>query len=362
MIPTSNLIRLRPPPSRLLLNNASVRSFCGAKRPGEEQQIAKTILYLKDSKPEIMVQVERVQLVGCNFLPSAVEQVMASSSVRIKCLTHADTISDAALRHQIAFVEEQERRKQHEFPTAIFALNLQEGTKAKQLHLLRDAIFGASKLAMHNQIIVCGSPNAGKSSLILPLTKARTMEVKNKKSFHLPKVSQRAGHTLAIKRHVLEAPNQRDVTLHDTPGLRPRIDEGTDRRFLALMLAARVTEPSKGFKSNALNDTILQLLLQAANRHATLSSEQPTYMELLELDSPTEDPALFLEAFCRIHTGQPTVTDAIRKLQSGELGGLIFTHYRELAPDPKSMRFNRKSAIVYMNKTATELVNSSNGF
>lgn len=352
-------------------SNSRGRLFSGwSKRHNDEEHfISQAITAIISKKPEITVQVEKVQLIGCNLLPGAAERVIASSKVRIKCLTHVDTITDAALRHQIAFVEVQERRKypeNNQQPTAIFALNIKEGTKAKQLRPVHDALFGAATLvAEHRPILVCGLPNAGKSSLILPLTKERTLKVKNKRDFHLPKVSSKAGMTLGIKSHVLESgkgARKTMVTLLDSPGLRPRL-QGADPRTVALLLASKVTEPFSGYQGVASHDAILRLLLQAVNNHAHMSSAHPAYMGMLGLNSPIEDPNMFIEAY---RQGEPWGHDneipLIRKWQSGEFGGLIFTPYREEMREQGSMlRFNRSSAIVYMNEAAKRLVELATG-
>jgi 50S ribosome-binding GTPase len=204
----------------------SVKSYIN-----EGRAIARALEYMKNLSPRVTVHMEKIQLVGCRLLPPAAERVITNSTVRIRCLTHADFISDDALRHQIAVAEEQEQQRYHGtyrpsdfFPTAIIALNLKNVTKTKQLRPVQLAIFGAAHVARHKQILVCGVPNSGKSSLILPLTKQRTMEVRNKKAFHLPKVSDRAGMTIAVKKHVMEANTHGEVTLIDTPGLRPRLE------------------------------------------------------------------------------------------------------------------------------------------
>jgi hypothetical protein len=204
----------------------SVKSYIN-----EGRAIVRALEYMKNLSPRVTVLMEKIQLVGCRLLPPVAERVITNSTVRIRCLTHADFISDGALRHQIAVAEEQEQQRFHGtyrpsdfIPTAIIALNLKNVTKAKQLRPVQLAIFGAAHVAGHNQILVCGVPNSGKSSLILPLTKQRTMEVRNKKSYHLPKVSDRAGMTIAVKKHVMEAMTHGEVTLIDTPGLRPRLE------------------------------------------------------------------------------------------------------------------------------------------
>lgn len=361
----------------------------------EGSQIARTIRFMMDLNAAVTVQLSKVQLVGCDHLVLSpnVQRLISSSAVRIKILTHVDTISDAALRHQIAYAEEQERRnylssansRAPRYPTAIVALNLKDVTKAKPLRMLQEAIFGASRLTGTNQILVCGVPNSGKSSLILPLTKNRTMEQRNKKAFHLPKVSNRAGMTVAVKKHVLEMIGQADVTLIDTPGLRPKFQEGTDPRPLALMLAAHVTEFFPGWDTilgsppgQSPHLLILRVLLEAADNHAAMSGEpKPAYLEMVGLESPPKDPVLFLEALFAKYPPPKKEKEkkVIRQFHNGDFGSLVFTPFRkellaveepqqqqqEGSSSSTGIRLRRCSPIVYMNEAAMRLVDIANG-
>lgn len=319
-----------------------------------------------EMKPDVTVVVEKVQLAGCNFLPRAATDVIASSSIRIKCLTHADTITDLALQQQIRLTEDLDERRRYprQRPLAIFALNLKLATQSKQLKELRDAMFGASKLTKSNRILVCGLPNSGKSSLILPLTKARTLMVKKKQSYHLPNVSSKAGMTLGVKKHVLTGSDKnKPLTLLDSPGLRSRLSHA-DPRVIALLLAANVTELFSGYQQIASHDMIIRLLLKASNRHAAMSHEQPAYKELLGLDSPIDDPAAFLQA-CKATEKNGGVDEwsVIRKFQRSEFGGLIFTPHQiqEDANNSSMLLFDRTSAVLYMNEEAQRLVDIGNG-
>ena len=88
------------------------------------------------------------------------------------------------------------------------------------------------------------------------------------------------------------------MTLLDTPGLRPRLDD-LDPPFLALLVAAGVVEPFAGLKSTMEAGALVQVLLKAWNRHAELSSSAgaaggtqevaPKYMHVLQCER-TDDP------------------------------------------------------------------------
>lgn len=347
-------------------NPVVTRRTTSSSSTNEEYHIGRAIRFMMEARPEVTVLVEKVSLAGCNFLPRAMDQMLRSSTVRLHCLTHADTVSDAALRQQIWLTQELDARRRypHHRPTAIFAVNLKQAAeKGRLLRPFRDALFGAGKLVTKKQVLVCGVPNSGKSSLILPLTKARTLAVKKKRHTHLPKVSSKAGMTLGVKKHVLHALGQDDLTLLDTPGLRTRMDHA-DPRQVALLLAGNVTQPFAGYKEIASHDVLLRLLLQAVNRHAAMSGESsPAYLQLLGLKSPAVNPATFLRSY-QAATGK--VVDEIsliRLFQAGEFGGLVFFPYKNLpcVNDSSNISLDRNSAVVYMNDEAKRLIDIGTG-
>lgn len=389
----------------------------------ENSHVASAIRRMVQAAPDITLQVERINLVGCNnILPYQLESCLNRSIIRIKVLTHVDTISEEALRHQLAYVEEQERLKyppsSNKYPTAIIALNLHAVEKQKELHLLQDCIFGASQVVHNNQVWVCGSPNSGKSSLILPLTKDRTIAVKNKKAYHLPKISQRAGMTLGIKKHVmvsspLSSAYASEVTLIDMPGLRPQIDD--PRTPAALMFAARVTETFPNYQEICHNDHILQLQLEACNRHEILTKQyayyiqeaqklksslskttksasssqtqpppqdeplltnivneknplqhiRPDYVDLFRLQNgATNDPKILRTAAQKVIT-PCTDKKIMTKFHQFDCGGCVFTpnhkYHSALINHAINMRFHYGSPIIFMNDAAVRLVDVHHG-
>ena len=407
----------QPHNDHLLLQKRFMVSFETFKR--ENSHVASAIRRMVEASPDTTLQVERINLIGCsNLLPYQLESCLSRSIVRIKVLTHVDTISEEALRHQLAYVEEQERLKyppsSNKYPTAIIAVNLNAVDKQKELRLLQDCIFGASEVVHNNQIWVCGSPNSGKSSLILPLTKDRTMSVKNKKAYHLPKISQRAGMTLGIKKHVmvsnpLSSMYASEVTLHDMPGLRPNIDD--PRTPAALMFAARVTETFPHYQEICQNDHIIQLQLEACNRHAILTKQyayyiqeaqrqissssktnrstsstspqeetlltnildeknplqhiKPDYVDLFKLkNGATNDPSILRAAAQKVI---PMCTDKkiLTKFHNFDCGGCVFTpnhkYHSALINHAVNMRFHYGSPIIYMNDSAVRLVDVHHG-
>lgn len=426
----------------------------------EGSAIARALQFMKDTPPRVVVHVQKASLVGCSpaLLPKTAEWCVQNAPVRIQCLTHVDAMSKPALLYQIATLEELERQKyEHRrqrqkqrnhahnnnsnnttdemreddeddyWPTAIIALNLQnsEDIKAKQLRPVSEALLGAARLADSRPILVCGVPNSGKSSLILPLTRNRTLTVRNKKGYHLPKVSNRAGMTVAIKKHVLEggpSTGGLEATLLDTPGLRPRLDNhhgdmfGTDPRVVALFLAAHVTEVFPGYHEWTSRDLIFETLLRASNRHAALtanangsgSTQQDStaaaaaaamfrtpYMDMLGFEQPTHDAQQFIQAYLKheqhLKVGSDDGGDMskrksnktkfnekalMRRFHSGEFGGLVFTPslspqmdatVKMLAAQIQLLQNNSASSsssqhpIVYMNPMARFLVDVAHG-
>jgi len=324
----------------------------------EEYHIKEALRWMVDNKPRVTVQVENAALVGCNFLPSPATRMINEASVRIKCLTHADRLSDQALRYQIRLAESLQPG------VAVIALNLQdvEKMKRKSVNVVQDALFGATKLAGDSKVLVCGLPNAGKSSLILPLTRDRTLRVRKKKHHHLPKVSSSAGRSLGLKRAVLEKGKGKEkITLIDSPGLRPRLED-LHQQDIALLLAAKIIEPFKGYKQIVSPEQIFEVTLHALNRHAEMCSETelPPYAKALRLDGPTDDVSVFRDAFCSEVQSVSDELDLIRKCQKGEFGGQIFSNAHSNVFDEKGeetrLTINRRAVVVCVNRAATRLV------
>ena len=155
-----------------------------------------------------------------------------------------------------------------------------------------------------SKLLVCGVPNAGKSSFIYPLTKHRTLAVKKKKgSFHLPSINATAGWTMGTKSHVFDAKVPRDgssshkhktesISLDDTPGLRPRLDNLMENdELLASWLCTRGMKAPKGMLSKTNNDVnyntlekyIIQILWAGLKRRKI--SQQPLLEEFVSPDA-----------------------------------------------------------------------------
>jgi ribosome biogenesis GTPase A len=350
-------------------------------RDDEEYHSGRALRFLQETQPNIVVHVEDVQLSAIKLLPRVAEATIQSAPIRIKVLTHVDTVSDAALRQQIQTVQEVDDRIRfpNQEPIAIFALNLQTvEIKARELSEIRDALFGASLLVTKPQILVCGIPNSGKSSFIYPLTRHRTVQEKKKGAYHLPRVSTKAGMTLGVKKHLLPPAFgsfiKHNITLIDMPGFRPKLLYA-DPGLVSLLLSAGVTEPFQGYKNIASHEEIVKILLKAVNRHAAMTdpNSAPDYVELLNLPDATDDAETFMKAYAKwAKTAPEDVTEYItghsknleqiywpRVFQNGIFGGLVFTPYPELPHPSHSSHIviDRDSPVVYMNAQAERLMN-----
>ena len=185
----------------------------------------------------------------------------------IRILTHADVLSKQALTYQM------QRFGRHQ-PVVAVRLTDPNAAKVKQIKDLHLLIRGAVLTQNDKRpTLVCGLPNAGKSSLIAALTHHRTMEVKKKNCYHLPKISARAGHTLGVKHHAFELDGA-TFSLIDTPGLRNAAERMDEAQMAHLLATGSMNIPKGCFQEFPnIADDIAQILWQGLQRHASLSGE-----------------------------------------------------------------------------------------
>ena len=232
-----------------------------------------------------------------------------NTPLQLKILTRADMVRGPALLYQMHAIGgattgtgtgttmHNSTGSSRQIPVVALDLSGAEKLKIKQLKPLLQILAGATEVSNalrqqssntntnndhvgnNNDIVVCGLPNAGKSSLILGLTKHRTMAVRKKQKFHLPKVSATAGWTLGTKAHLVEHPKKgrgENLRLIDTPGLRPPI-QSQSLSDTAHLLAMASMETTAGMLKqqdgdNSMRDAILDILWKGLKRHAQISS------------------------------------------------------------------------------------------
>jgi hypothetical protein len=335
--------------------------------------IRDALITFNSKPPPVVIEIQNVALSGSK-LKHPGQNWLKNSIVGIKCVTHVDKVSDKVLWHQLQQIERANPGM------AIFALNMGTANKMqrKQMRMVHEAVFKAVSLAGVSRAVVCGLPNSGKSSVILPLTKEETMVNKKKKATHLPKISSKAGMTLGIKEHRM-CSKPSIVFLTDTPGIRHKL-EVLDEDYIALLVASSSTEMTKDtfdatakeladYSKTSGPEKVLRTLLRALNRHAAMSGEPPAYVKLFGLEEECTFVSDFIDAFNKkykasVGTGASaghSFKEIVHKSRSGELGGMVFT---ELAPSSvvsgdKMPRFDRSKPVVWCNTVAKQLAEGS---
>lgn len=320
-------------------------------------------------KPNFVVEVMNACNVSVASKLFSAPTIPGNATVLIRILTRADLLSDEALLYQMEQAQQQGRSDKYT-SAAVIAMDLRnaESIKVKTLKPLMNVLAGGAKLAGTSTAVVCGAPNAGKSSFILPLTRDRTMQVRKKKSFHLPKISSTAGWTLSTKKHALQVAGDTTVTLIDTPGLRPRMNS-VDVETQALLIACGAMEYTKGMMTDELEEMIVELVLKALNRHGSFAKATAMpYVQALGLNEPSKDPMEFLEAFQatnNTHTGTGLILQLVQQCRAGKLGGLLYesdaSTPQDLPASDNELPVNRNSPIVCMNNEAMRLIDIGTG-
>lgn len=369
----------------------------------EEKAIAQAIRSIKDKQFNVVVEVMNACHVDWADRNLPARQMMQrNANVWIRVLTHSDLLSKEALKYQIkrasyiSSISENIRwNKKSNYQVPVVALNLKEVTetssKERKFRTVMEMLLGARNVSssdngQHQKILICGLPNAGKSSLIYPLTKNRTLQVKKKKkSHHLPSINSTAGWTMGTKSHVFDikvednhtnrSHKTESVTLIDTPGLRPKLEDIGDGDELATWLATQSTKPQKGMfsKSNpnyeSLKTKIVDILWQGIKRHKEIKGKPLTYKSPDDLWKFHED---------RHGDGQFTLDYFIETCTSGEDYGRMVIETHPIGIDAKgepmlqysktdehgqemTVKINSDSTIVAMNPSALMLTNIGGG-
>ncbi|KAJ1461606.1 hypothetical protein M885DRAFT_611231 [Pelagophyceae sp. CCMP2097] len=342
-----------------------------ARYSGADPYMFRAIEKFKQGKPyEIVVQVATA------YAPQTAEYGrgfwVRNAELRVRCYTHADLVSDDVMLRiaQQAEAEDPE--------AAIMFLDCSEVKsqgQPKKFKNIRKMMQGAAYLRQASRVLVCGMPNVGKSSLVLPVTKACMQVVKKKKEYHLAKVNATAGSTVAVKAHRLDTRIANPVMMHDTPGLLPA-REAVDEKAVVIMAAAGHL-PKTAFFDGCPSKwwpvaEICTEALRGLNRHWVLCGSQepgPAYMQCLGLDAPTDD---YNQMLNNLHK-HPLMnkrqlgrtegfTSFLKMCREGHLGGWVLDD--QLLPQTPilnhdALKFNpygKDSPIVSLNARASELV------
>jgi ribosome biogenesis GTPase A len=205
---------------------------------------------------------------------------------RIMCYTHADVLGQDDLARVLIWTE-----RSYGPRVPVFFLNL---SNAKHLtprddkhsfRALKSAMEEACTVASSRHLLVCGLPNVGKSSLILPLTRAETIKRRKKRAYHLPHIADVPGETKGTKPHCFKD-SKPELFMIDTPGLGHPVESFARDRELYYKLMLLNTS-KKSLEHDPVE--VADYLLWKCNR-----AKKYWYVDSLELEGPTDDIAVLL--------------------------------------------------------------------
>ena len=343
----------------------STASRCRRFTPGrggqtEERFIAQALRKIRESPSSLVVEVMNACHVdiGSRYLPLKRQR----GQVWIRILTHADSLSRPALAYQMQRAARFAKTTDQRQPQyTVIAVNLKEAESLKTkhvkpvMHFLAEAqnqTLLANTIECRSSMLVCGLPNTGKSSLVHCLTKLRTMEVRKKKAYHLPKINATAGYTLGSKTHAFEY-DRRMYSLTDTPGLRPRL-ESLHHEELAYLLATGSTKVVKGMFDNKpeLETQIVEILWKGLKRHADLSGKT------IPFDSWEDLRTKHSHDFPNLN-GSNLVQHLMSHCMNNGYGGIVIERGplvgAKTQEDSSLLFMNPSSVIMAMNEAAVRL-------
>lgn len=322
-----------------------------------------------------VAQIVPMHVPGLISIHPSIDSWMRDAEVRLLIFTHVDLLSDEAVNYVLQSTEEADP----ELAVVVMDTRNAKKLKSKKLKSLKEIFLGAMLSTNSTKTLLCGPPNAGKSSIILPLTRDPVNKIRARGDFHMSKVSPRAGRTVGIKEHRLTVTSP--TFLMDTPGLLPY--QLSDQKMLEVLVSGSLPD-SAGVNPRLWDlDAVLGCVINALNFHADMTGDQPPYVQLLGLDGPTKDPALFLSHFKKSdinpmkqnEKASPSllVHNIIGLIRKGQLGPLLVLspedqpyirdmNVEECAQQKGSSTstngvkiFNRSTPIIYINSIAKEL-------
>lgn len=368
-----------------------------SRKPGvggtsEEKSISQALRIIHERNYQVIIEV--MNACHVDWAEKQLPIRKDHNKIWARVLTHSDLLSKEALQYQMERASIVRNRNSSSvggdggstYQIPVVALNLQDTTiKNSKLRPIMEMLYGAKvaadaskcdqSITTTTKLLVCGVPNAGKSSFIYPLTKHRTLQVKKKKgSFHLPSINIIPGWTMVTKSHAFDIKVLKDsknggkhhktksVGLDDTPGIRPRLEtlmEGNnDDELLAKWLSTRgigmLSKKSNNINHDNLEQQVIQILWRGLKRHAEISQSS------FEFDSSDSLWERHLEG---TKVGTNTTLDSLtRAVSSGVYGGCIIEE-EEHTPMSKQGEYtiNQDSTIVAMNQSAKLLVDIGSG-
>lgn len=296
---------------------------------------------------------------------------MLESDVQIRIYTHADLVSDKVLSYLVHRAEE----ANPELAVVVVDTRDAEEIKAKKMDRLKDLFLGAMKGTSTKRAVICGMPNAGKSSIIYPMTRANVVMTKKKKDTHAAKVSSMAGVTVGVKDQRLTL--NEHYFLVDTPGLLP--SELSERQMVEAVVTGCLTSGTGVSPKLWDIKRVVGYLLDGLNFDAELCGMEPRYVQILGLGGKVLDPYLLMSAFAKSdlntskkkeNTPPAMLADLmLAQARKGALGSLALLSLDErvLAMNALSsgstaaipiIKRNLNSPIVYCNMRARSFIDN----
>ncbi|KAJ1460596.1 hypothetical protein M885DRAFT_10719 [Pelagophyceae sp. CCMP2097] len=212
---------------------------------------------------------------------------------------------------------------------------------AKRFAEVRRLFLGAAHSNGHRNVLVCGLPNVGKSSVVLCVTKGSVQATRKKTNYHLATISSIAGSSVVLKKHRLDLNANSPHLMWDTPGILPHRGDVNADDLLMLAAAGHVTQSAFGRNGCKVRTwpipEISNIVLQGLNRHWHLGTEEekqdeplPPYVGVLKLPEMTDDYEVLLDAMhhhvlARNCSGQrvESFNWLLKLARQGHLGGFI---------------------------------------
>ena len=385
-------------PRQRLFQQMITRSFHATPRVSkkfdvtQEDHMARAIRKVKSMKPKVVVEVMNAchVSIASKLLPLNAQGV----PIWIRVLTHSKLLSDAALSYQMQKASRlyphignydskssrivENGNDDRVVPVVAMDLADHENIEQEELQNFLHVLLGARKkpcegdLTKNATIMVCGLPNAGKSTLIHISTRPRTLRVKKikKKDMYIPPpISATPGWTLGVERYVAL---ERKLPLWDVPGLRPRAEELDLAEYTQLLVSGAMQAlPGVLDESEPLRRAIVNVLWKGLCRHAVVSgAAMPPQWAHAEAWL-AEHQEKFFDETQQQESPASVVHHLMEYCRNGEYGGMVLEEgYQTPLPRDEAaaairaratFQPNRDTPVVAMNEAAMELWDIGDG-